>query len=235
MIEYNNPIPLYKQMSKLIKNKIDKKELKPGDRIESENDLSIRYGISRITVRYAIKELVEEGILNKIQGKGTYVSVNKEKYYANDYIGFTRSCILSGKKATTKLISSGFTLPNRIQADFFNIGENDKIVYTKRLRLVDNYPTVIETNYYNTYLSFLLEENLERSLFELLKNKYNIIIKNIERTLETYFPNKEEIELLNIKKGTPLLLFMDEQLDQYDNPLFLSRQVYCTEKIKFYF
>lgn len=93
---------------------------------------------------------------------------------------------------------------------------------------------MIETNHYSIYFSFLLKENLEGSLFEILKNKYNIFVKNKVRSLETAFPNKEEIELLNIKKNTPLLLFKDEQLDQNGNNIFISRQVYCSENVKFY-
>ena len=234
IIDYNSAIPLYKQIYNSIKNKICSGELKPGDKIETEYELSVKYSVSRITIRNAVMELVEEGFLQRIQGKGTFVSDSKNVYDANDSIGFTRSCLIAGKKATSKLISSGFTYPNEEDMIFFNIEKKDQIIFTKRLRLVDNIPAMIETNHYSIYFSFLLKENLEGSLFEILKNKYNIFVKNKVRSLETAFPNKEEIELLNIKKNTPLLLFKDEQLDQNGNNIFISRQVYCSENVKFY-
>lgn len=233
-INPNSIIPLYKQVLKAITLKVKSNDLKPGDRLPSEADLMKEYNVSRITVRTAIAELVDEGMLERSPGKGTFVAMPKSLYKADDHIGFSRSCILEGKTPTTKLLSAEMVYPAQQYIDYFGISEIEKIVRTKRLRLVDGSPTMIETNYYPSYFSFLLNENLEGSLFDLLKNKYNISVARSIRTLEVCFPTEEEVFLLNINSDTPLLLFTDKQKDAAGKPLFISKQVYCTERLKFY-
>lgn len=234
VVNPNSAVPMYKQVFTIISDWIASGELKPGDRIPSEAELIEEFGVSRITVRSAIAELVEDGVLTRSQGKGTFVAAPKSVYKANDLVGFSRSCILAGKTPSTKLISIEYVLPMAKQSEFFRIPDTENIICTKRLRSVDGVPTMFEVNYYPAKFSFLFEENLEGSLFEIFQ-KHNLEIVNKVRTLETCFPTKEECELLNLSKNTPLLLFKDTQADPADNPLFLSKQLYNTEYLKFYF
>lgn len=235
LINPNSNVPMYKQVLNVISNQIQSGELKAEDRLPSEIDLMKKFGVSRITIRAAIAELVEEGVLVRSQGKGTFVASPKTLYKANDGYGFTYSCRLAGKTPATKLISKEIIYPSSQDIEFFGIQETDKIICTKRLRFVDDEPTMIETNHYPAAsFSFLMGENLEGSLFELLEKKYNIHVYESLRTLEVYFPTKEEASLLGIKNNTPLLLFKDMQKDSNDKPLFISRQIYCTERLKFY-
>ncbi len=230
----NSIVPMYKQVLNILTEQIKKGQLKPGDKLPSEAALMNQYEVSRITIRGAITELVEEGILERSQGKGTFVATPKSLYTAKDDFGFTRSCILAGKKPTTKLLSSEMIYPSQNYIDYFGIKETQKILCTKRLRFVDEEPTMIETNHYAPTLEFLLNESLEGSLFELLGTKYNIYVDESVRTVEVYIATKEDAALLKVKNNTPLLLFKDRQKDSEGKPLFISRQVYCTERLKFY-
>lgn len=233
-INHNSDIAMYKQLTSIIMSQIEHGQLKPGDKVPSESELLKKYNVSRITVRAAISELVEDGVLVRSQGKGTFVASPKTLYEANDHIGFTRSCLLAGKTPSTKLLKAELVYPSASIKKFLNIGEEEKVIMTERLHSVDNEPISIETNHYPLSFSFLLSEDLERSLFELLQDKYHIVIAHSERTLEVCFPNSYEAKLLNIKISTPLLLFKDKQTDSDNKPLFASKQVYCTENLKFY-
>ena len=235
LINPNSIIPMYRQILNILNDKITSKELKPGDKLPSEAALIKEYGVSRITIRAAITELVEKGILARSQGKGTFVATPKSSYKANDLVGFSRSCLLAGKPPSTKVLSVEMVDPTPKYMEFFGIKGTDKIVCTRRLRYVDGIPTMIEINHYPSGFSFLLEENLEGSLFELLQNKYGIEVVNDLRSLEICYPTKDEMTLLNLKKSTPLLLFRDTQKGASRNPLFLSKQLYNTEHLKFYF
>lgn len=230
----NSNIPLYKQVLSHLNQKIADGVWQPGDKLPAETTFMEEYGVSRITMRAAIAELVEEGILVRTQGKGTFVAQPKSMYKANDHFGFTRSCILAGKKPTTKLISAEIIFPTLQDIEFLGVKETEQIIATTRLRLVDDEPTMIEVNHYTQNFTFLLNENMEGSLFELLGNKYNIYVAESIRTLEICYSTKSEADLLDIKANTPLLLFKDKQKDAAGNPMFISRQVYCTDKLKFY-
>jgi DNA-binding GntR family transcriptional regulator len=234
LINHNSDVAMYKQLTEIIKSQIESGQLKTGEKIPSEAELIKKYNVSRITVRAAISELVEDGVLVRSQGKGTFVASPKSVYQANDHIGFTRSCILAGKTPSTKLLKAELVLPPSSIKKFLGIADDEKVIMTERLHSVDNEPISIETNHYPLSFGFLLNENLEGSLFELLEEKYKIIIAHSERTLEVCFPTAYETKLLNIKPHTPLLLFKDKQTDSENKPLFTSKQVYCTENLKFY-
>lgn len=235
LINHNSSIPMYKQVVQILSNQISSGELSVGNKIPSETELMAKFGVSRITIRAAISELVEEGILTRSQGKGTFVSAPKTIYDANDVIGFSRSCQLAGKQASTKVINIEMTYPTEKQIEFFHINSDEMLICSKRLRFVDQQPTLIEVNHYHPKFSSLMNENLEGSLFELFYNKLGIEIVNGKRTLEICYSTKEEIELLKLKKKMPLLLFKDEQYDKLGNPIYLSKQLYNTENLKFYF
>lgn len=76
--------PMYKQIIDILSRKMDEGELKPGDRIPSEAELMQTYHVSRITVRSAINELEEDGMVVRSRGKGTFVASRKALYSVDD-------------------------------------------------------------------------------------------------------------------------------------------------------
>lgn len=230
----NTDIPMYKQLSEILLDKINNGIFKPGSKLPSESEMIKTYGVSRITIRSAIAELTEDGVLNSIKGKGTFVATPKSLYTADDHYGFTRSCQIAGKKAATRVINKDLVYPPASVAGFLNIPTTEKIIMIQRLRYVDGSEILIETNHYPMSFSFLLNENLDSSLFDLLGEKYDITVSRSIRTLEACMPTEEEARILHISMETPLLLFKDRHLDRNDRPLFTSKQVYCSERLKFY-
>lgn len=233
-VDPNSAVPLYKQIIDILMERINSGQYVVEDKLPSEVMLMQEFSVSRITIRNAITEMVEDGILYKVQGKGTFVSKPKEQYRANDQVGFTRSCYLDGKEPSTKLISAEYVYPSMKQILFFGVSDKEKIIRTKRLRFVNEIPTLIETNFYPPEMDFLLTENLEGSLYELMNNKYDIHIASSIRTLEICYSTKDEQELLKLNKSMPLLLFRDKHFDKNGKALWMSKQVYCSEHLKFY-
>lgn len=234
LINPNSNIPMYKQVLNILKEQITSGKLQEGDRLPSELTLMHEFGVSRITFRTAIAEMVDDGLLVRSQGKGTFVAQPSISQPANDAIGFNRSCILAGKTPFTQLLSIEWVFPTDKQAKYFQIDPQTKIIRSKRLRSVDGNPTMIETNHYPPSFAYLFEEDLNASLFVILK-KHNFQFTVTERTLETCFPSTHECQLLNIKSGTPLLLFRDSHAALDGAPSFLSSQLYNTQNMKFYF
>ena len=99
-------VPLYQQLMEVIQNQILNGELKENDRIPTEIELSREYDVSRITVRKAVELLVEEEILIKRQGIGTFVSQKKLCRNINGFMGFTQSCMAEGNVAGAQLVSA---------------------------------------------------------------------------------------------------------------------------------
>ena len=91
--------PLYRQLAAMLKEKIRCGELKPGEQIMTEAELSDFYQVSRSTVRKGIELLVDEGILVKRPGIGTFVSEQKIQRNVSGVLGFTATAIKWGKRA----------------------------------------------------------------------------------------------------------------------------------------
>lgn len=232
-IDPNSIVPMYKQIINILNGKIERGELKAGDKLPSEAELVAQYKVSRITIRSAIRELEEDGLVVRSQGKGTFIAPKKKLYSADDRVGFTHSCQQAGKEATTKVEDVSWIYPTLTDMEFLEVDEDVTILCTRRLRFVDGEPTMIETNHYNSNFAFLESEDLENSLYDVLQ-KHKITLGKSIRTLEVVYANSQEANLLNIKKGEALLLFTDKHHDENGRPLFISKQVYCTERLKFY-
>ena len=102
---------MYKQVLAILKEQITSGKLQEGDRLPSELTLMHEFGVSRITIRTAIAEMVDDGLLVRSQGKGTFVAQPSISQPANDAIGFNRSCILAGKTPFTQLLSIEWVFP----------------------------------------------------------------------------------------------------------------------------
>lgn len=91
-------MPLYKQLFEVIEQQISDGELKEGQQLMTEAELSAEYGVSRITVRKALELLVEDGILVKRQGVGAFVAERKMHRRVEGIMGFTQNCAAEGKR-----------------------------------------------------------------------------------------------------------------------------------------
>lgn len=229
----NGSIPLYRQIVEYLDSEIRSGVYGPGDKLPTENELMEQFGVSRITVRSAVKELEDAGVVVRVRAKGTFVTSDRDMYAADDRESFTRSCQLAGKRPSTALVSLEWVYPNLRDRKFFGIDEDESILRSRRLRSVNGEPTMLETNSYGAVLAFLEHENLEGSLFEIL-NAHKVALGHNRRTIEVCYATKLEAMHLGVKEGSALLLFVDRWYGQSGDPLFISRQVYCTERLKFY-
>lgn len=209
MINKNSPIPLYYQLKQQIKDIIKSGKLKPGDVIPTETEFMEKYAVSRTTVRNAILQMVNEGYLRRVVGKGTFVKTHPVKsQILGNLIGFSKEMEQKGISHSTKVLDKGIVpAPIRV-ADMLQITTNDSVFYLKRLRFVEGKPIIIVENYVPAYLcpGIDKEDFKNESLYNLLKTKFGLNIHHGKREFEPANSlSKEEIELLEVSPGTPLL------------------------------
>jgi len=156
----SSSVALYQQLVDEIKEMISSGKLSEGDRIMTELELSRNYDISRITVRKAIEILVEEGILIKKQGIGTFVAGKRLTRNMGVFMGFSQTCEANGQKPGTKLLSASLTNPVGSDEKTLGLAENEKVIVLRRLRLIDDVPVILEENHFSQKYAFLLGEDL---------------------------------------------------------------------------
>ena len=227
-------IPLYKQIVYIISDKIKSGAWKPGDRIPSETELMQEFNVSRITIRSATNELVENGMIIRGRGKGSFVAPeNRTSALAKDDGGLTAACIATGKTLETKVLFLDYVFPSIRDSEFLHISPETQILESRRLRIIDGKKAILETNHYAPSLSFLKDEDMTKSLFSILA-KHGIHTAKVPRQLEICYSTEEESGLLDTKPNTPMILFRDQNMTLDKIPLFTSKQLYNTDTMIIY-
>lgn len=231
----NKPIPLYYQLKEIIKRQIETRELKPRDVLPSEREYSEKFGISRMTVRQAITELVNEGLLYRQQGKGTYVSEPKIEQGLMQLSSFTEDMLRRGLQPSAKLVSIQERVGDEKVTLALNLPEEAQIIAIKRLRLADGEPMALETCHlaYDNFKE-ILDENLEnRSLYQFLEKRFDLKLNKAVQVIEPGIARAEVARLLHIRPGDPILILERTTFDQYDNPVEFVSSLYRGDRYKF--
>ena len=222
-------VALYQQLVDEIKASISSGQLSEGDRIMTEAEFSKIYNISRITVRKAIEILVEEGILVKKQGIGTFVASKKLTRNIGVFMGFSQNCEANGQKPGTKLLTAALTDPDGSDEKYLGIGENEKVILIRRLRLIDEQPVILEENHFPQSYAFLLGENMERSLYGTLGER-GIQTYGGKRRVSVCYATPSEAETLGVKKGSALLLMKDICMNPDGEVIHTCKSLICPER-----
>jgi len=230
------PIPAYFQLKEIIREKIESGELKTGEKIPSENKLSELYQISRMTARQAIRELVEEGLLYREKGKGTFVASPKFKRDLLGLNSLTEEMKQRGYKVITKVLDMKVIPASKEIAHKLEIVPEEKVVKIDRLRLANHQPFFLETSFLPFELcpGLVKDDLAKNSLYFLLEEKYGLILDNAIISIEAVSANVYHSSMLKIKKGAPLLLLEQTTYLNTGRPIQFLEAVCRSDKYKYY-
>lgn len=212
IIDKNNPNPYYRQISEWIREKVVTREWEINHQLPSEEDLSKELGVSRGTIRRAISDLIKEGILIQIQGKGTFVAEKKVSYpFGQELVSFAESMERNGLNFTTKVLEMKTITANELMQEKFSIKENNKVLFLKRLRYIDGEPVILIENYINLKICPGIDQvNFEKStLFDSIESLSQQKIGFGKRQFNAIGLDEEKAELLSLTINTPVL-FLDQ-------------------------
>ncbi len=199
--------PLYAQIQRDIEISIATNRLRPGDLVPGEIELASRYSVSRVTVRQALGELVAEGLLYRIQGKGTFVAAPMIQRAEPNVTSFFFEMLESGRKSTSQAISE-VCKPDRETVRILKLSPGERVIVTRRLRLVDGEPIAYQINTTRRSLCPGLEkEDLSNQSFQyILEVKYGVRIVGADEVLTSILSNRELAEHLRIPMNVAILM-----------------------------
>ncbi|MCL4514183.1 MAG: GntR family transcriptional regulator [Firmicutes bacterium] len=235
-VSRDNPIPLYLQIKEFWRKQIEGGALQPGDQIPTDQELCERYDVSRITVKQAINALVNEGLVIRRQGKGTFVAKPKLQQDLLKLTSFTEDMWQRGLVPGASLLSKELIpAPSEI-AKSLQLKEGEKVVRIQRLRLADNEPLAVETLYvpYAVCPELLGDDLGGQSFYGLLENRYGLRLNKAEQFLEGSLATKKEAHLLRIREKDAVLL--TERITSLEDgrPVEFAKSVYRGDKYKFH-
>ncbi len=174
---------------------IENEELKPGDAVPTERELCEIQGVSRMTVNKAIMSLVNEGLLYREQGKGTFVAKPKENKEIAGLKSFSEVMQDKGLKTETRILFFQIKEATKRIKSVLNLSDdNNKVFEISRLRMSEGEPVAIET----VWIPYNLCSDMDRqtiegkSLYETFKNKYKYFPNKAKQTIEPIILNEDE-------------------------------------------
>lgn len=236
IVDKNITTPLHIQLSSIIRKMIEDGELKEGDAIIPERELCSRQNVSRMTVNKAIMGLVSEGILYRVQGKGTFVAKEKKKYEFSNVKGFTDVMKEKGINIRTDILSFEMEVPSDLIKNKLNIKDEKTNVYkVVRLRYTDGEPFGIETVYLSEqmckgFTKGMLDNN---SLYKMLSENYNYKITKARQTMEPVILSEEESNILDTEEGALALKLQRNSYNTEGKPIEYTISIFRSDKYQY--
>jgi DNA-binding GntR family transcriptional regulator len=214
-----------------LKKQIQLGDYKKGDFLPSENDLCKTFSITRTTARKALDELLKEGFIERLHGKGSRVKERRQSLGLLNVKGFSEAVgenikTLFLQKPVAEKWGSGIMIP---------VNDNDfasECIYFERIRFVGNEPVMLEKNWFSSQVlpDFLDSEFIEGSFFKTLSKKYFIEITGSTQELRAELACEKNSELLKISPGSPIL-HISVKFYTSNPKLNIYSELYCVTSV----
>ncbi|MDO5601766.1 MAG: GntR family transcriptional regulator [Oscillospiraceae bacterium] len=228
--------PIYLQLKEKLFDRISSQEWKPGDCLPSERALCEEYTLSRMTVRQAVAELEREGVVTRVQGKGTFVAKEKLMQPLLKLTSFSEDMRLRGLLPGAQTLALEKVPANKAVAEKLAIAPGDEVILLKRLRLADGEPMAIETAYLNSELCAPIYDQLaeNKSLYQLMKRVLHITLSGARQSIEIAPVQSWEAKLLRMPETGMVMKTERQTLDTHMAPVEYVISKYRGDRYKFY-
>lgn len=233
MLEKNSSVSLHQQLMTLIREKLSSGEWKANQKIPSENELAAAYGVSRMTVRAVITDLVNERLLYRVQGKGTFVSNTEILVTAKGVHSFRQQLEESGYSYETQIYQCKRMEATEYLKKIFSLSPAEsEILFVYAVTKMGNEAICIHKAFIPLPVdNIVTKENLNiSSLLDLLRLAgYKTV--NITENIKCVFPGEQDAKALQVSKGHPVLLVADIHRDEKGKPFLLYEYAFRGERV----
>ncbi len=228
-------ITRYLDIKKWLRDVIMRGDYAPGDRIPSEHELAAQFKVSRATVRRALYELMLEGWVNKIQGKGTFVANKKYRQTLSRLTSFTEDMREFGLEPGARILYCRLEEAGEVMAKTLAINEQDTVFHIARIRLANGSPMALNTSVLPyKYVPGIEKVDLQQqSLYYILETIYHLHLWRSEHVIEPILADAHIAELLQVKPGAPLLRVEGVVYLKNNTPIEWTEMIYRADKYRF--
>ncbi|MEA4999395.1 MAG: GntR family transcriptional regulator [Candidatus Limiplasma sp.] len=231
-LEKKSQNPLYQQLMRRLQNDVVAGVYPAGGRIPSEQVLRDTYGVSRVTVRKAMLDLVQEGLLVRKQGKGTFVADARLKRDLHHITSFSDACAGMGRVAASRVVELKRETARTEDVERLQLPAGCDVLELCRLRLCDGEPVMLEYNRFSGELTFLERLDVSGSLYDVLR-EHGLIPTRAIHDISLGHATPTVSRYLGTAVGEALLLLDEIVFDQQNRPLHTSRQWIRGDKFTF--
>ncbi|HKL61487.1 MAG TPA: GntR family transcriptional regulator [Acholeplasma sp.] len=227
-------MPIYKTIENDLKKLINESELKSGDLVPSENELKEKYAVSRMTVRQALNNLVNDGYLYRHKGKGTFISQRKIEKNIHGVRSFTEEMAATNRKVSSKVLKfERIVTPVDLTEKLF-LTKKDEVIHIERVRYGNDTPVLFEQLYIPSKLfKTIVEKDLEGSFYTYLEKELGLQISHCIQSIEAIKADQILSEALQVKLNDPVLLIVRNTFLSNGRPFEFVKSYYRADQYKF--
>lgn len=233
LLQRNSTEKIYSQIAKVLRQDI-RQYHQTGDCLASEFELAERFQVNRHTIRHAIDALIQEGVVERRHGKGTFVLTQPVDYTVAAKTRFTETFKNLGK-TTSMHIRRKVVIPaeNGI-AERLALHSNDPVICIETLRLADQQPICVSSHYFPArYFPNFLEQYQMGSLHTCIQHHYGLQLKRVESLVSAVLPQGDDASLLCMPKTQPILRVKSINVNERDGtPLEYALTRFCADRIQ---
>ncbi len=208
-VDRSNRLPYYAQVIEMLRERIERGTLRPGDQLPGELELCQMFDVSRTVIRQALAELEHDGVVIKTKGKGTFVAEPKiAEGFVQKLAGFYQDMAERGTPPVSRVLKQDVVPATAKIAGLLKLDAGTPVIRIERLRFVKDEPIVLVTTFIPQALcADLITTDLTRqSLYAVLEKQFGLMIARGARNIEAVRANEREAELLDLELGSPLIL-----------------------------
>jgi GntR family transcriptional regulator len=222
-------VPRYYEIEQALRGRIA--SLAPDEPLPSDAMLCDEFGVSRMTARNAVQRLVQEGLVYRVPGRGTFVARRPARRQAGKIWSFTDEMRRRGQTPGSRVVECAVALPEPADASRLEIPAGGEVVVVRRIRLADEVPIAIERAAFpDDCAAAILDADLEHGSLHAALVAAGRIPTAGHATLTADTAAKEEAELLEVSPGAPLLVERRLLTDQDKRPLELTESRYVADR-----
>lgn len=233
LLQSDNPEPLWSRAAETIREQVSEGALRPGSRLPPERDLCRRLDISRVTLRRALLQLVDDGVLKPSHGRGWYVASDERKDWPNSLESFSETAARMGLVATSVVLRADTAMATLDEAEALGVAPGALLFKLERVRMLDEVPIAIDRSIVPADLApGLADVDFHtESLYTALASA-GLVLANAETTIEAREADSTIAEHLRVAVGKPILVMHQTVLNPADKPLFASTISYVGDRYR---
>lgn len=235
VLDRRSAVPLYYQIQQRLLEQIRSGELKAGDLVPSEQEISSRLRVSRMTARQALKSLCSMGLAYSLRGKGTFVSRAKLEMNFRQLLSFSEEMKVRGSQPRSKVLAFKCVHPGGGEvAQALHLNTEEEVIFLQRVRMADSEPLCIETAHIPARLCPNLLDNFDPSgsLYQMLEERYGLQVQTADEVAEASVATVAEARLLRVPAKSAVFRFTRTACLQDGQPVEFVKSTYRGDRCK---
>ncbi|MBC7995671.1 MAG: GntR family transcriptional regulator [Rhizobacter sp.] len=202
-----SPVPLYAQIKDILRSRILDGSYQPHQQMPSESEMMAAFSVSRITVRQALNDLQNEGLIFRIHGKGTFVSKPKAFQDLGRLQGFGEAMRQMGYETFSRVLAIKSVTPSPQVAERLQLPKRARVTELQRVRFLNREPISLDVTYVPQAIGNRLakEDLAARDIFVILENDYGIALGHAELQIGSTLADDTLATQLKVEEGSPVL------------------------------